>query len=56
MNDTITVRDLFAAAALAGILAEAWHPEMGVTPGRELDATVELAFMYADAMLNTRDT
>ena len=48
--DSLTTRDLFAAFALAGLLAA--HTDDMALPDRERAA--KLAFGYADAMLKRR--
>jgi hypothetical protein len=47
-----TVRDLFAAAALAGIMAKVASPTM---PSGTREAITKLSFQMADSMMTERD-
>lgn len=53
MQEGMTLRDYFAAAALQGIIAgkEHFHPRQGQAYKENL---AELAYIYADAMLKAR--
>ena len=58
MNATLemTLRDFFAAMALAGIIqAGAEHKEHGEVLLLQQDVSAAFAFKYADAMLAERD-
>lgn len=56
-SDGLSMRDYFAAAALTGLLSNMTHREIArsVEPDR-IDATAELAYCYADAMMLERNT
>lgn len=47
----LSKRELFAAMAMQGLLAECWHPEMGYSPHREDRDIVRRSVEYADALL-----
>jgi len=52
-DQLVTLRDLFAAAALTGLLAMYAHPQYAGEPPLERSATS--AYEYADAMLRERE-
>jgi len=47
MNNDISLRDYFAAAALQGLL-------VNIEPGETIDDTSEMAYKCADSMLDVR--
>jgi len=51
MTESITLRDLFAAHALQGLLA--WSPEGG-SEQMDMESAAEDAYGFADAMLLAR--
>lgn len=51
----MTLRDYFAAAALHGLMAAPWHPQMGIDWRMTPKDTAPVAYEYADAMIAERD-
>jgi hypothetical protein len=54
MAGGMTLRDYFAAAALTGIYAQPWHPEMGCDWFETEEKRATVAYKQADAMLIER--
>lgn len=48
-------RERIATAVLAGIRAEAWHPDMGWSPRRDANDDAQIAVDYADALIALLD-
>ena len=52
----MSLRDYFAGQALAGLIAQPWHPEMGGAPGIETNEILaKWAYRIADAMIAARE-
>lgn len=54
LTEGLTLRDYFAAAALTGLNAMPWHPDMGVDWRVTSDGVSKMAYEQADAMLRER--